>query len=347
MTNDMKSLHPPKILPCLSHNEWEIRAAAARAIIGNKRAIRQDVRDTLARALAIDDNIYSLPEIIRAAGYTKAAQATNQLSKIMIHNKNRHIRYAAVEAQYWIRDPNAVPALIQTTQDPAENVALRSVYVLANINDPGALPKIREIAFHGKSDMQIQAVQALGMMRDTASGKKLLSLLDTQDQRLLHYTVWSLGQIAFNNAVPRLIPLLSHKSEKIRQTSYQALLAIADLRVLTYFIEKYRSQPDDPLALNAISAVYRKTKDDLPEQKDKFTTKELSVLASYLSNALPPEYRKVYPSTIITTNIKSIRVLKGAHFILTAFEHSNLEFLVLRNPAGSFTHARVIAASME
>lgn len=347
VTEEMKSQPIERILPFLRHDEWEIRYSAARAIIGNKDTLREDVREALAQTADADKNIYSLPEIIQAIGYTKAKQATPVLSDIMVRNKNSHIRYAAVEALYWLRDANAVPALLEAMKDPDTQVSLRSIYVLAHINDPRALPRIRQVAVDGSGEMQIQAVQALGIMRDCGSGQSLLSLLQTREQRLLEYVVWSLGQIAYEQSVPALISLMAHDNDKIRKTSYQALLDIANLEVLTYFIEEYRSEPADRQAVDAIGVVYGKRRDDFVDQKDKLTDKGLSMLASYLSYALAPAYRKVFTSVIMPTHIKSIRIVKGAYFVLAVFEHGHLEFLVDRDQDGKFVHARVIGSGIE
>jgi HEAT repeat protein len=349
MTGEMKSEPIERILPFLAHGEWQIRGCAARAIIGNKGALREDVREALAKAAAADKNIYSLPDILQAIGYTKAKQATPVLSEIMVHNENSHIRYAAVEALYWVRDAKAVPSLLEAMRDADPKVALRSIYVLARINDARALPQIREVALHGKGDMQVQAVQSLGIMRDTASCQSLLPLLETKDERLLEYVVWSLGRMSCEKAVRALISLTAHDNNKIRKTSYQALLDIANLEVLTYFIDRYGSKPGDRPAVDAISVVYHKRENAFVNQRDKLTSKDLSTLASYLSDALPPEHKKIFTRVIKAADIKSVRIIKDAYFVLAVFEHSHshLEFLVLRNDNGDFVHAKIIGSGME
>lgn len=253
MPKEMRNHSLKEILPLLQHKEWEIRSAAARAIIGNKEARRPDVRAALARALASDENQYSLPVIIQAACYTRASEATPAICEIMLKSRHAHVRYAAVESQYWLKDPKSVPALVRATEDKDSKVACRAVWVLGRIGDPKGLPRIRTIAFNRKGDMQLLAVQVLGIMGDSHSSRSLLEMLDKADERLAILIIISLGNMKCEDAVPRLVRLGSHKNPKIAAASHEALSKIVDLKALTRFLDRWKLEPTVRSFLVAVS----------------------------------------------------------------------------------------------
>ena len=254
MAKEMKDHSLEEILPLLQHKEWEIRTAAARAIIGNEKARRPDVRAALARAVASDENMYSLPEVIQAAYYARASEATPALCKIMLKSPHAHVRHAAVEAQYWIADPKSVPALLHATEDKDSKVARRAVWVLGRIGDLKALPGIRAIAFNREGDMQLLAVQVLGIMGDSHSSARLLEMLDTADERLTIRIIISLGNMKCEEAVPRLVRLASHKNPEIAAGGHEALSEIVDLKALTRFLERWKLNPTTRSFLVAVSS---------------------------------------------------------------------------------------------
>lgn len=347
MTNEMKSHPIQDVLLLLKHPEWEVRYSAARALIGNREARTDTVRSALADAVSVDTNQYSLPEIIQAAYYTHAKEATPALSRLMVSNQHAHVRRAAVEAQYWIRDPRSVPSLLRATHDSDSQVALRAIYVLATIGDRSALPRIRNIAFHGKADMQVQAVQALGIMCDRYSAEQLLGFLKVDDERLLQYSIWSLGQMLYAEAVQNLIPFMNHVNKDVQDAAYGSLLTIANLDVLKYFIGRYRRHLDDQRTFEALVVVYHKQVENLPDKRSDLTRGDLSKLAHFLSASLPRDSRKIHVEKIESRHIQSVREFCGAEFVLAMFERTHVEFIVLRDENGNLASAKIIGVAIQ
>jgi HEAT repeat protein len=347
MTKEMKNAPVTDVLPLLEHTEWELRYAAARALIGNREARTDAVRLALARALAADTNQYSLPDIIQAAYYTGATNATPTLCSIAVSNQFAHVRYAAVEAQYWLRDPRALNALLFATHDSATNVALRAVHVLAIIGDRTALPRLRALAFQSKGDMQIQSVQALGMMRDEQSGEQLRALLKTDNERLLQCAIWSLGQVRNGKAVPELITFLSYGHTKIQDAAFQALLEIGDAAVFDYFIARFKETPDAKLSLRAITSLYPRHMADRANRRSELKPQEIGELAELLTASLRDAEQKMHGDRVNPDHIKTVREYNGLSFISVTFADSGLEAIVLRDENGKAASAKIVGGWVE
>ena len=121
------------LLPLLEHESPRVREGAAYALRLMKNG--KQCSAALLAAAQREKDVSTLRQLVQGLGAVRDAAATPLLSDLMTEHPSPHVRYAAVEAEYWICDTNAVPALIQATEDTAENIAVRGLYVLGHIGD--------------------------------------------------------------------------------------------------------------------------------------------------------------------------------------------------------------------
>lgn len=239
------------LLPLLAHDSPRVRQGAAYAL--RLMQNRSQCATELLNAASREQNAGALGEMIKGLGAIGDPAATPLLSRVMTDHPISYVRYAAVEAEYWIKDARSVPALLCATEDTDSKVACRAVWVLGWIGDPKALPKIRAIAFKAQGNIQLLAVQVLGIMCDSHSRQDLLRMLDKADERLAVRIITSLGDMKCEQAIPRLERLASHKNTKIAAASHEALSEIVDLKALARFLERWVLEPTDRSFLVAVS----------------------------------------------------------------------------------------------
>ena len=110
------------LLPLLDHQSPQVRQGAAYAL-----RLMQNRKQCSAEMLAAarkEQNVSALIEMVQGLGAIRAAAATPLLSELILKHNSAEVRYAAVEAEYWIRDTNAVPSLLRATLDKSPKAAL-------------------------------------------------------------------------------------------------------------------------------------------------------------------------------------------------------------------------------
>lgn len=112
--------------------------------------------------------------------------------------------------------PKAVPVLIRTLGDSDMSVREVAAIALAELNDPSAIPALREAALVrnsrtqmqvGAFDAQIEAIVALGKLRATEALDDLICLMEyglKSDTTLAQYVIDAIGLIGDEKAIPHL-----------------------------------------------------------------------------------------------------------------------------------------------
>ena len=347
MAEHMRAQPVMSVAPFLHHSEWEIRLSAARALIGRPEARQHGVRLALARAVRTDRNQYSLREMLQAIAYTKAKEATGVLSDIMVNHEDSEIRRAAADAQYWIRDPRAVPSLLEVTKDKDGDVVNRAVWVLAHIGDASALPRIRELAFGGKSVAQLQAVQALGIMQDSESGGALTQLLGTGDERLLLTTTEALGRIGYDGAVSALARLLDHDNQRVAESAFVALRSIGNRDVLELFLQRYVANPEDKSLFRGIASAYGKCREGLEDVTQTMPDAERTQLAQHVSTVLARSEAEELREEVRPHHLREIRRFGEWHFVTVDFGRHGVMLLVRRERQRNWTSLHLLGGWTE
>ncbi len=320
------------LLPLLQHESPKVRQGAAYTL--RLMQNRKECSTALLAAARCEQDVFALTEIVRGLGAVRNTAATPLLSKLMVKHRSPEVRYAAVEAEYWIRDTKAVPALIQATRDPTDKVATRGLYVLGHIGDNRAVARIVQVAQMGNLDKRASAVQALGMIGAPETAPLLCSYLKAQDTALLRQVVWALGRAHNGKTVASLLPFLEHEDKTISEETRLSLIQIGSDEVLMHFIGRYRKNPDTPLALGVIRSLYLQRGQVIGEPVKKLPEVQMVALAQHFSAALKKKVQ--------ATDIKSIRHADGTLFVQVVFGDSGSDFIVIQDADGTFRGVKVI-----
>jgi hypothetical protein len=108
------------------------------------------------------------------------------------------------------------PALMQAIDESKDDTTRASaIFLLARTQDLDALKKIRELALHGAGAVRAEAVKALGVYGHPQDFDFLLAGLDSKDSEDAWNFAYALYEYEDLRAVPRLIPLLGAKNERL------------------------------------------------------------------------------------------------------------------------------------
>jgi len=322
------------LLPLLQHESPRVREGAAYAL--RLMQNRKQCAVALLAAAQQETDVATLRQLVQGLGAIRDAAATPLLSDLMVEHSSPHVRYAAVEAEYWIRDTNAVPALVKATRDTAEKVAVRALYVLGRIGNGQAVPRLLQVAKGDDQVARLSALQALGMVGAAEAAPLLRSFLNTQDVALLKQVVWALGRAHDGPTVASLLPLLEHDDKAIAEETRLSLIEIGSDEVLAHFIGQYKREPDDALALGIIRSLYGKRDQVVGEPVKDLTLVQTAALARHLSAVLEKEIKHGH--------IKSVRRACGALFVQVVFDHAGSDFVVIQTKNGAFRAGKVIAS---
>jgi len=268
--------------------DWEVRAAAARALGGIKdpRAVEpliaalkdedSDVRKAAARALgeikdprAVEPLIAALEDEelrVRAA----AAEALGQIGDARavapliaaLKDTDKYVRKAATEALGKIGAP-AVESLSAALKDTDKYVRKAAAYALGEIKDPRAVEPL--IAALRDSDVREAAAEALDRLgwkpgKDESAGWYWMAKCE-----------WEKCVALGASAVAPLIAALKDTDKYVRKAAAEALGQIGEVRAIEPLITSLRST-DDPYTRSdvaqALVRLYHKP-DVLQESKER------------------------------------------------------------------------------
>ena len=122
-----------------------------------------------------------------------------------------------------IKEPTAVPALIEALSDRDVNVRHAAAASLGQIGSPRAVPRLIEALREGPW-LQYPAVHALGEIGDPRATPALFVLLE--DEMLRAPAIEAIGHVAGREAFPRILPYLHDPDPALRNTVIQAVVEI-------------------------------------------------------------------------------------------------------------------------
>jgi HEAT repeat protein len=169
----------------------------------------------------------------RPAGETTSGYDKQELTNIVnrMHDQDPFVADEAVRDLEEIGAP-AVPVLIEKLTDPRAEMRYRACQVLAELRDARAvdalidLLKIRDIV-HGTSVASV-AAKALGRLADQKAVAHLLPLIDSEDKELRYNVIRALGFLRATQAGAKLVARLKDKDA----TFFDALVRCAAAEAL-------------------------------------------------------------------------------------------------------------------
>jgi HEAT repeat protein len=208
------------------------------------------VERALTRMLGRDDARADAVQALVAAGPRVVDVLLDQLGA-----EDLETRRAAVIALARIRDPRAVPALIDALRD-AELLPLVAS-ALGGIADPRAFEPLVELLRHDAAAVRQAAVAALVAVRHPESERRVLALLDDPDPRCREAAAKLVPRLAPRPGVEALRRGCVDAVEAVRRAAVTALAALDDPRALPIVLDTFRdgAPPVRAAAARALAAV--------------------------------------------------------------------------------------------
>lgn len=177
----------------------------------------------LARFLAHEDigtrNLAS--EILVRIGRPAVEALVDQLTC-----DDHDVRKFIVDILGLIKDERAADAICQRLWDENANVACSAAEALGELGSASAVPHL--IAAYQKTpDLRVQAVEALGKIRDIRALPNLYDWLSTDDPLILYSLLDAIGNLGQAESVARLVPFLQHNDQPIAEAAMSAVVSIS------------------------------------------------------------------------------------------------------------------------
>jgi HEAT repeat protein len=147
----------------------------------------------------------------------------NGLLELVMKDKDRGVRYSAIDALGNIRDNKAVDPLIQTLRDKDEKVRKGVAYALGEIGDQRAVKPLIQTLKDIDENVRSITAEALGKIRDKSAVEPLIQTLKDKDDEVRRAAAWALGEIRDKRAVEPLIQALKDEDKEVRRTTVDAL----------------------------------------------------------------------------------------------------------------------------
>lgn len=187
--------------------------------------------DTILAELNNSSYVIRKEAVTRLGGF-KDRKTVEPLIEILENQEESvSIRAAAAASLNALRDERSGPVLRDALNDENSALRLQAVVALGGIKDAKAVPKLSEMVENQLETDVIRAaaVTALGNIGDTASEDLLIKAIDIRIGTISNNAITALGKLKSTKAVPRLITILEDK--RIPLDASTAALANASPRI--------------------------------------------------------------------------------------------------------------------
>ncbi len=210
----------PLLFVAMGDVDWRVRKTAVEALVAIGGA---NVMNGLIQALNADDNAGARNSAIEALVQI-GGPSVDPLLGIMA-SPDPDVRKFVVDILGDIKDPRAVPALIDRLSDADENVRVASAEALGKIRDPRAVDALLAcLARYDQGWLDYAAAEALGAIGDERALEPLLAALGRSSLR--EPVLESLGKIGNATTLGPLIDSLADPLRIVREVSIVAIVAI-------------------------------------------------------------------------------------------------------------------------
>ncbi|NBC10304.1 MAG: hypothetical protein GVY24_01030 [Planctomycetes bacterium] len=226
----------------MKDTELRVRYQAAYALgkIGSPRA----VQDLLAHIHADDEKLRL--SVIENIGKIGDVAATAPLLRQYERTEDRTERWAILHALQKLRDPRAVPRLIEMLSAENGNAGVGAARALGAIGSRAAVPALIEALEGEDVSVVLSCVEALGQIGDPRATDVLVGLLEHDQLRFAATAAEALGAINDPKAVRPLVKALyrPEAAYDYYQKIAEALTAIKDPSVVPALVNGLRQEPN-------------------------------------------------------------------------------------------------------
>jgi len=161
--------------------------------------------------------------LIEALGETGDHSFFHLLKGLLNASEPEKIRKSAIYALGRLKDPNAVPPLIDHLSDPDPHLRTRAVEALGEIGRNEAYEPIRKLVSDRNSFVRQKVMESLGKLANNDSLAILGKALHDPHARVSENAVWALGELRNPSAVPLLKEYLTNANPRCMSEAIAAL----------------------------------------------------------------------------------------------------------------------------
>ena len=164
---------------------------------------------------------------------TKVVSPTTQrlIDTVMDRGGDTDSRVSAIANLEQMKDPAAVPALIDALKDKDLGVRRNAAWALGRMKDPQAVPALIKALKDESSYVRRAAAVALGEIKDPRAVPALIEALKGENDFVRENAAWALQAIG-QPAVPALIDALKDESWLVRWKAAWALVGVVSKAAL-------------------------------------------------------------------------------------------------------------------
>ncbi|MDD5135742.1 MAG: HEAT repeat domain-containing protein, partial [Candidatus Omnitrophica bacterium] len=232
VTQDAPQEEINKLVGALKDDVWIVRYEAAKAL-RELRWVPKSEEEEILYLIAYGGFDVKLKNAVKIG--KPAAPALIGVLKL---NFEGDIRAKVAEALGEIRDPLAVPALIESLKDEFWLVRCRAAAALGKICDSRALYPLIEKLHDESRHVREHATEALGMIGLPEAVEPLAGELNDEDQEIRNAAALALGMIGTPEVVPPLMEALRGRDTSIHSSAARALGYCHDPRATPLLIAK-------------------------------------------------------------------------------------------------------------
>ncbi len=238
---------------------WTAREGAGEAAAARLGPLFDACGITAAAAVALRDSTSWERRALAAErlGLIGSADGVAPLLEVLrdARDEDDDVRGAALRALGRIRDPRALPQLIETLGDPDASLPQRVAEIIVRIGKPAVLPLCRELANTASDPRRAWAAEILGWLGGHDAAAPLIEALGDVNPEVRAKAAGAVARLAETRAVDRLLEmLLADPIPFVRTRAAQALGALGDPRVIDHLIHVLRD-PEWWVRVRAVEAL--------------------------------------------------------------------------------------------
>lgn len=153
-----------------------------------------------------------------------------------LNSINFHIRSSVIHILGEIKDPSAIPPLIQAMEDRSGSIRRDIARAIEKFKSV-AIPPLLEALNQENATIRLEAVKILGKLDEISILGTLFNLLKDPLENIRLEVVKALGKLADNRAVEPLLKMLRDSSSEVREETARSLGLIRDQRAVPLLIQ--------------------------------------------------------------------------------------------------------------
>jgi HEAT repeat protein len=172
-----------------------------------------------------------------------------------VKDEDADVRGAALRALGRIRDPGAIPELIEALGTPEASLPQRIAEILVRFGDAAVNPLCLELRNRESEVRRMWAAEILGWLGNAVAAIPLIDVLGDVNPEVRAKSAGALGKLRESRAIDRLLEmLLSDPIPFVRTRVAQALGAIGNPRVIDHLVQVLKD-PEWWVRIRAIEAL--------------------------------------------------------------------------------------------